>query len=138
MKISEVVNVGFILVDIVSYDVFLVVELIREIKQFIIKSVVYFYIRKYVFVIEVVREGIIDEYNGIYYDFRIGEKFIIIDVIERKLIEVELIFVIFSVDGSGNKIIIIKLIILMVLWVVDFRLGEIILILKVIEEGIID
>lgn len=99
---------------------------------------VYFYIRKYVFVIEVVREGIIDEYNGIYYDFRIGEKFIIIDVIERKLIEVELIFVIFSVDGSGNKIIIIKLIILMVLWVVDFRLGEIILILKVIEEGIID
>lgn len=138
MKISDVVNVGFILVDIVSYDVFLVVELIREIKQFIIKSVVYFYIRKYVFVIEVVREGIIDEYNGIYYDFRIGEKFIIIDVIERKLIEVELIFVIFSVDGSGNKIIIIKLIILMVLWVVDFRLGEIILILKVIEEGIID
>lgn len=138
MKISDVVNVGFILVDIVSYDVFLVVELIREIKQFIIKSVVYFYIRKYVFVIEVVREGIIDEYNGIYYDFRIGEKFIIIDVIEKKLIEVELIFVIFSVDGSGNKIIIIKLIILMVLWVVDFRLGEIILILKVIEEGIID
>lgn len=32
MKISDVVNVGFILVDIVSYDVFLVVELIREIK----------------------------------------------------------------------------------------------------------
>lgn len=138
MKISDAVNAGFILADTVSHDAPSAAELIRETKQFTIKSVVHPHTRKHVPVIEAVREGIIDEHNGIYHDFRTGEKLTIIDAIERKLIEAELTSVTSSADGSGNKIITTKLTTLMVSWVVDPRTGETISISKAIEEGIID
>ena len=138
MKISDAVNAGLILADTVSHDVPTTAELIRETKQFTIKNVVHPHTRRHVPVIEAVREGIIDEHNGIYHDFRTGEKLSIIEAIERKLIEAELTSVTSNADGSGNKIITTKMTTLMVSWVVDPRSGETISISKAMEEGIID
>jgi hypothetical protein len=65
-------------------------EIIKETKTFQLKSVKHPATGRFIPVIDAVKEGILDEHNGVYINARTGEKLSVPDAIEKKLIEAEL------------------------------------------------
>lgn len=138
IPISEAVDSGWVLAEDVSTMHVAKGDILKETKTFQLKSVKHPITGKFVPVIEAVKDGILDEGNGLYINTRTGEKLSVYDAIERKLIEAELTSVTSNDEGDGSKMTTTKMTTLMVSWVVHPRTGETISIQKAVDEGIID
>ncbi|CAC5414507.1 DST [Mytilus coruscus] len=138
IPISEAVDNGWVLAEDIGTMPVATGDILRETKTFQLKSVKHPITGKFVPVIEAVKDGILDEGNGLYINTRTGEKLSVPDAIEKKLIEAELTSVTSNDEGDGSKMTTTKMTTLMVSWVVHPRTGETISIQKAVEEGIID
>lgn len=138
IPISEAVDKGLVLAEDVSTMPVATGQVVKETKTFQLKSVKHPLTGRFVPVIEAVKDGILDEHNGLYINTRTGEKIPVPEAIEQKLIEAELTSVSSNAEGDGSKIITTKMTTLMVSWVVHPRTGETISVSKAVDEGIID
>lgn len=137
MKISEAIERGFVIAgeETSKSDQG---QYLQETKTYQLKSVVNPITRERFEVADAIKQGLLDEHNGLYIHPRTGERLTIPEAIERKLIDAELMSVVSNAEGEGSKIITTKMTTLMVKFVIDPRTGESISVAKALEEGILD
>lgn len=137
MKISDAIEKGFVIAEDDS-DSSGPGQYLHETKTYQLKSILNPLTREKLEVSEAIKQGLLDEHNGIYIHPKTGEKLTIPEAIERKFIDAELMSVVSNAEGEGSKIITTKMTTLMVKFVIDPRTGESISVSKAVEEGILD